>query len=401
MVTIVTISGIYRFVIEFNELILQAHNDNDNDTDHIPHPCDTVSCPSLSDLSCPNDSEERPFLMPFTSSASSNSSVVINDELFAQCCLNQKCMCKTCHIPDCNEAGEVVVELSPESMDTPGNCCGKYECQLEPNCTEHQNTDSYWLTNCQRCKCFAGQNICHQICDENSRKSAICHSKNLNKFFEDGDTWKDGCSECECINGEPNCVITFCRSVGCPPHLQVTQNDSCCPICWPEGIPMPNGRLDYIDEEDGDEGNESDNHYDEDENIPMGAIGTDDYLDRNSNELLPDIVWNITNRPSKSDNFTTTVSTGSPSSTPTSDPCTKEETPAAYQLYPQVVELMRYNQQNDILYTIIALLSILVIVLAAWNIHLKSKQRSYRPVSNFDDNFNRMSSNIKKMNDYV
>lgn len=404
-------------------------------------------------MNCPEDSDIRelipePLIME---EEFSNASVIdALDEAYAQCCLSHKCICRTCYIPDCSNEGEVVVEISPESMNTPGHCCGKYECHKEPNCTEVGNTDSYWLSNCQRCKCYSSQKICHQSCDEGFKKSgAICESKNLNQFFEHGDTWKDGCYECKCVNGEPNCVINFCRAVNCPAHRQVMLKDSCCPVCWPKGFSMPNGDEEY--DEDGY--GESGHHYDDD--------GPHEYNDDNIEpnvELNPSVevisnTVNATTTPTTTTTTTTTTattttaapttstsSTSAPSttssttqpptletktqspvelhkkdsstpppcvesttakdgtSTTTTGPCTRQD---AYQVYPQVVELMRYSQHNSLLYTIIGCLSVIVVVLAAWNIHLKAKQRSYRPVSNFDDNCNTMSSNIKKMNDYV
>ncbi|XP_058980238.1 kielin/chordin-like protein [Musca domestica] len=428
---------------------------------HIPHLCDNVNCPPLSELHCPEDSDIRELISePLIMEEEFNNASQIDplDEAFAFCCLSQKCVCKTCYIPDCANDGEVVVEISPESMDKPGHCCGEYECHKEPNCTAEENTDSYWLSDCQRCKCQAGQKICHQICDEGIKKTgAICESKNLNKFFEHGDTWKDGCYDCRCVNGEPNCVINFCSAVDCPAHRQVTLKNSCCPVCWPKGFPMPNGDDEYDD--NGDSGHHYDDVHDYNE--------VEDNVEPNL-ELKPILeVENATNSTSSSSSSTTTsttsttaapstsiteksstttTSTSTTSTTSTTTPKPEEKTTqspveflhkpteasttspalpcptegsaststttsttpgpcsrqdaASYQVYPQVVELMRYSQHNGILYTIIGCLSVLVVGLTAWNIHLKAKQRSYRPVSNFDDNCNTMS-NIKKTNDYV
>lgn len=346
----------------------------------------------------------------------------ISEELFSQCCLNKKCICNLCHIPDCHREGEVVVELQPESNDLPGFCCGKYECQIEPNCTDVQNTDNYWLTNCQRCKCRGGHRLCYQSCDEGVKKEAMCHIENTNTFYEHGQSWRDGCYECECVNGKSDCTITLCKGLNCPKNRQVQLKDSCCPVCWPKGFAMPNTD-DKYDEETELDNNETETggqHYDNNE----------DY-DENEEQIEPDIELKPINdigKPLSIENSTTTTSTVKPSAATTKienlfsstmptnisvpckidnpasstpEPCQRNEVPATYQVYPQVVELMRYSQHNNLLYTIIGCLSVLVVILAAWNIHLKAKQRSYRPVSNFDDNFNRMSSNIKKMNDYV
>ncbi|XP_065360473.1 uncharacterized protein LOC135954293 [Calliphora vicina] len=437
LITIVALSGEY-FV--------------KGDSSAIPHPCDNVKCPPLMDLSCPADSSIRELIaepliavedeQEFLHNA--NNSSEITEEIFSQCCLNKKCICNLCHIPDCHNDGEVVVELLPESIDMPGFCCGKYECQKEPNCTEVQDTDSYWLTNCQRCKCYGGQRLCHQSCDEGMKKPAMCHSKNLNTFYEHGQSWRDGCYDCECVNGEANCLITFCKGLNCSKNRQVQLKDSCCPVCWPKGFAMPNAEEEYDEDTDMEEHNdneiESSHHYDNNE----------EYTD-NEEQIEPDIelkpineiakattetsttttsttTTSTTNKPSTTETTSTTpaeliFSPGLPytpttsaatilpcksenlssttSSSTTPEPCNRQEVPATYQVYPQVVELMRYSQHNNLLYTIIGCLSVLVVILAAWSIHLKAKQRSYRPVSNFDDNFNRMSSNIKKMNDYV
>ncbi|XP_061401434.1 uncharacterized protein LOC133337191 [Musca vetustissima] len=429
---------------------------------HIPHLCDNVRCPPLSEMHCPEDSDIRELIPePLIMEDDFHNTSYIDplDEAYAFCCLSQKCVCKTCYIPDCASDSEVVVEISPENMDHPGHCCGQYECHREPNCTAEINTDSYWLTDCQRCKCQAGQKICHQICDEGIKKTggAICESKNLNKFFEHGDTWKDGCYDCRCVNGEPHCVINFCSAVDCPTHRQVTLKDMCCPVCWPKGFPMPNGDDEY-DDNGGDSGHHYDDVHDYNEveanvepNLELKPIAevensTTSTTTTSTTTTTTAAPTTTTAAPSSSttstSTSTTTTSTSTTSTTPkpeekvtqspvellnqplgsttssppaipcptgssasstttstTPGPCTHQDA-ASYQVYPQVVELMRYSQHNDLLYTIIGCLSVLVVVLAAWNIHLKAKQRSYRPVSNFDDNCNTMS-NIKKTNDYV
>lgn len=344
-------------------------------------------------------------------------------------------------------------------MDYPGQCCGKYECQREPNCTEVHDTDNFWLTNCQRCKCYAGQRICHQSCDEamigKKPTGGMCHVKNLNKFFEHGDSWKDGCYECECVNGEPKCVITFCKSVSCPTHRQVMLKDSCCPVCWPKGYPMPHETEDEYDEDDKVD---SGHHYDDEDGVeplpeynehididlkPAEDINTTAATNVNSTSNNATVITTVSNittpLPSKPTTTTTTttaattttttttsstakpaeiiiattaastlnklacneIASSTPSTATTAAPCqARAEAPATY-VYPPVVELMNYSSHNNILYVIIGCLSVLVLVLGAWSIQLRAKQRSYRPVSNIDDNFNRLSSNIKKMNDYV
>lgn len=392
-------------------------------------------------MTCPNDSSIRELLAePLIAvddidkhlHLNSTINAEVNDEIFSQCCLNQKCKCKLCYIPDCHKEGEVVVELQSESIEMPGYCCGKYECQAEPNCTEVLNTESYYLTNCQRCKCYEGQRLCHQSCDTGI-KTGICHSKSLNTFFEHGERWRDGCSNCECVNGEVRCMITFCKGLDCPKHRQVQLKNNCCPVCWPKGFPIPRDNNDYEDENEFDDRNNMDldldfNENEEDEIEPDVELKplSDEY---NSNATT---AVNTTTSPTTGAKVTQTtikietttkedlsastitatslppckveVSSTSTTTTPTpatAEPCNRKEIPATYQVYPQVVELMRYSQHNNVLYAIIGCLSVAVVSLAAWCIHLKAKQRSYRPVSNFDDNFNRMSSNIKKTNDYV
>lgn len=363
----------------------------------------------------------------------------MTEEIFSQCCLNKKCICKLCYIPDCHDDGEVVVELLPESIDMPGHCCGKYECQKEPNCTEVQNTDSYWLTNCQRCKCYGGHRLCHQSCDEDIKKPAMCHSINLNTFYEHGQSWRDGCYDCECVNGEANCMITFCKGLNCPKNRQIQLKDRCCPVCWPEGFPIPNVEEEY-DEEHNDNEIDASHRYDNNEDYnenedqvepdielkpinDLSKVSSTENINSSSTTItttttstttttkkpsttetpaaIPaEVIVSSTSTPVQTPSTSSPCKVENPSST-TPEPCNRQEVPATYQVYPQVVELMRYSQHNNLLYTIIGCLSVIVVILAAWNIHLKAKQRSYRPVSNFDDNFNRMSSNIKKMNDYV
>ncbi|KAI8126696.1 Cysteine-rich motor neuron 1 protein [Lucilia cuprina] len=451
LVTLVAISGEYLVK---------------GDSSPIPHLCDNVKCPTLSELSCPADSSIRELIAEPLIAVddeeellyNSNNRTEITEEIFSQCCLNKKCICNLCHIPDCHDDNEVVVELLPESIDMPGFCCGKYECQMEPNCTEVQNTENYWLSNCQRCKCYGGHKMCHQICDEGIKKPAMCHSKNLNSFYEHGQRWRDGCSDCECVNGEANCLITFCKGLNCPKNRQVQLKDKCCPVCWPNGFAMPTAEEEYGEDGDLEEHNDNeielDHHYDNNEDynenedqdqeqepdielkpindLPKATTMESSTTSTTAATTISSTTTTTTStttvKPTKAETTTSTTSkpvellhstattpatvTNTPckteqlaststSSSTTPEPCNRQEVPATYQVYPQVVELMRYSQHNNLLYTIIGCLSVIVVILAAWNIHLKAKQRSYRPVSNFDDNFNRMTSNIKKTNDYV
>ncbi|EDW79065.2 uncharacterized protein Dwil_GK12270 [Drosophila willistoni] len=239
----------------------------------IPNLCDSIICPPDAELRCPEDSSVREILKPvdlFSSNAGvplTTESLIMDDmskpvesnwtleqdELYAQCCLSKKCICKTCIIRDCKDIREVVVELMPESMDTPGQCCGQHECKRKPNCTEEVDTTYYWLEDCARCQCTGGKRLCEQTCDtiaggEAEEKHAFCQSKH--DFYRDGETWKDGCYECTCAKGQQNCVTSFCGNVNCPVERQVALKDFCCPVCWPKGAPMPHeigyGKTDLI-----------------------------------------------------------------------------------------------------------------------------------------------------------
>ncbi|KAH8274498.1 hypothetical protein KR044_001558 [Drosophila immigrans] len=334
----------------------------------IPLPCDGIVCPPDADMQCPEDSAIRELremnvdlistnavgsggvgsiasLMATTESSAFNSSLITED-LFAQCCLSKKCVCKTCYIPDCNtDEGEVVVELEPEAMDTPGQCCGNYECQQEPNCSEVRETEFNWLQSCQRCSCKSGTKICEQSCDESN--NAICESKNLNTFFKNGESWVDGCYQCQCVKGEEKCTISFCGSLNCPSNRQVILKDSCCPICWPKGAPMP-----------------SSGNYDE-------GYGY-------QREHEDSKVDNTTEQPSTTVSSTTTITstTSGPQTTPPS-PCQHD--------FAKVVEVVHPKVDDHVLYVIIGVLVTIIGGLYLYIRHLHAKQRSYRPVSNFDD----------------
>ncbi|XP_037933669.1 uncharacterized protein LOC119668284 [Teleopsis dalmanni] len=373
--------------------------------DILPHPCDNIKCPPLSEITCPEDSFVREnldmnnndILPPSGSTEEPHNITDVEDELYAQCCLSKKCLCKTCYIPDCHSVEEVVIELIPESMETPGHCCGHYECHKEPNCTEVTKTENYWLTDCQRCKCYHGERICHQSCDEGIKKpTAICNSKNLNTFFEHGDSWKDGCYECECVHGEEKCVMPFCRSVNCPTYRQVLIKDSCCPICWPKGIPMPNGDEDYEedDTEPDTEGESGSNVYHEsDETLPQPTESNAG----NEFDTLPNIIFD-NEEPENISKNSTANGTSFGAGNVATPPCARQNEAATIQIYPEIVEVVHQTHENAYLYAIIGFLTLLAVFLGIWNFNLRAKQRCYRPVSHFDDNFNKTSSNIKKIN---
>lgn len=321
----------------------------------IPLPCDLVQCPAEADMQCPEDSAVREIreinavgllvsnalgaattteVAATSTLGSTNSSSSIFSEVpdwqFAQCCLAKKCMCKTCTIPDCNN-DDVVVELEPENMDTPGQCCGEYECKPEPNCTEAWDTDYYWLQSCRRCNCQKGERICQHSCEETEASAnAICESKGLNMFYSSGETWVEGCYQCECVRGEPKCVIPFCSHVDCPSERQVTLKDDCCPVCWPRGEPMPHEKLRF--DEHADDFGFAANH---------------------------------------------SSSTSSPETTP--EPCESEFSKAVPVLHPSS------NLTEYIYRIVIGMLIVIIILLGGYIRHLHAKQRSYRPVSNFDD----------------
>ncbi|EDV97633.1 GH14590 [Drosophila grimshawi] len=356
----------------------------------IPLPCDLTACPADADMQCPEDSAIREIreinavdllstnAMGIGSGSGSattekvayNSSTM-TDELFAQCCLSRKCLCKTCYIPDCtSDEGEVVVELQPEAMETPGQCCGKYECKREPNCTEEWNTDYYWLQSCQRCMCTSGQRICHQTCDEGT--NAMCESKTLNTFFKDGQSWEDGCYQCECVKGEEKCVIPFCGHVNCPSERQVQLKNSCCPVCWPKGEPMPHEKP-----RNDDDGYDYEQEI-ETEAVPLATIAAE--------------ATSTTTTTSTTSATTTSSTTPHPvellnyESSSSSVVTARPAPPCELHDFPKVVEVVHQNNFSAHLYpVIIGILIIIIGVMGCYIRRLHAKQRSYRPVSNFDD----------------
>lgn len=348
----------------------------------IPMLCDSVQCPAEADMQCPEDSAIREInavdliasnVIPGTTTevtttalGNSSSSSLVSDRDFAQCCLTKKCVCKTCHIPSCeSENGEVVVELEPESMDTPGQCCGEYECKPEPNCTEVWDTEYYWLHSCRRCNCQKGLRICQHSCDEAEVSSnAICESKRLGIFFGDGESWVEGCYQCDCVHGEPKCVIPFCSHVDCPSERQVTLKDDCCPVCWPKGEPMPHEKL---------------RHAEHDEHDDL----LDDYVysDKHSSNIISSTISSSSPSTSSSTPSSSTPSTPpSSSSTTATPPCQLHE-------FPNVVNVVHPSSNlNEYVYHIVIVVLVITIALMYFYIrHLLAKQRSYRPVSNFDD----------------
>ncbi|XP_017464586.1 PREDICTED: uncharacterized protein LOC108357992 [Rhagoletis zephyria] len=83
----------------------------------------------------------------------------------------------------------------------------------------------------------------------------------------------------------------------------------------------------------------------------------------------------------------------------------RHDAPATFQLYPEEilpeVQVVSESCKHWMIYIVIGILVAFIAVLIAWIIQLRLKQRSYRPVSHIDDNFNKMSCNIKATNAYV
>ncbi|KAH8379824.1 hypothetical protein KR009_007423, partial [Drosophila setifemur] len=362
----------------------------------LPEPCDSIKCPPESEIQCPADSSIREMVVDLIKSNAVDlpdmdhnedhlvayNSSQISEEDYVQCCLTRKCVCKPCYIPDCDpEKDEIVVELVPEDPHTPGECCGQFECRPEPNCTEVRDTEYQWLRDCQRCRCISGVRICHQSCDEEATaegrgaSNAICEAKNLNKFFKHGDTWVDGCQECECVRGEPKCTISFCGNVNCPSERQVILKDTCCPVCWPKGAPMPheprqhNDGYDYKDAES--------------EEIEMGALPP----------LLPELQTTQQSGDLKDGtsgtSSGTSTSTSSTSSTSTSTTTTPAPPPptichCAFDS-PKVVEVI--GQSDCVFYWLSGysvLASIVIVALSCYICIQRAKKRSYDPVSILD-----------------
>ncbi|SPP76821.1 uncharacterized protein LOC117580118 isoform X1 [Drosophila guanche] len=401
----------------------------------LPDLCDSIKCPPESEMQCPSDSSVRETLnaVDLIKSNAVDSSIptgegaeaeaeagaevgaaaavvnaltaaesqmlyntsLIPDEAYAQCCLAKKCVCRTCYIPDCDTAaGEVVVELVPEAMDTPGQCCGEYQCRKEPNCTEVRETDFYWLQQCQRCQCTSGARICRQSCDEADAEkvesNAICESKNLNEYFKDGDTWRDECLECECVRGEQKCTISSCGNVDCPSERHVFLKDTCCPVCWPEGHPVPHEKP--KDDADADANADAGGNSDV----------SDDYKEEDSNEeqpippLLPEATQRTTISVSAellattttTTTTTTTAAPSSPASTSTSpqqhpqQPCCQ----CSYELEPKMVEVV--SDDNDFDFWVVASIAGCLICICLgefyYILQLRAKKRSYDPVSILD-----------------
>ncbi|XP_017135861.1 uncharacterized protein LOC108151653 [Drosophila miranda] len=397
----------------------------------LPDLCDSIKCPPESDMQCPADSSVRETLnavdlikwnavdvdtaihpgagrgqgvgatavavtaVTAAESQMSYNTSLIPDEAYAQCCLSKKCVCRTCYIPDCDTAaGEVVVEVLPEAMDTPGQCCGEYQCRKEPNCTEVRETDFYWLQQCQRCQCTSGARICRQSCDEADAEkvesNAICESKNLNEYFKDGDTWRDECLECECVRGEQKCTISSCGNVDCPIERHVYLRDTCCPVCWPEGHPMPHEKQkdDADADADVDEDAEGGGDYKEDDSI-------EEIEEQPVPPLLPETTQRTTSSvsaellASTTTTTTTTTTTAAPSTSSSTAATAASQQPCclcSYELEPKMVEVVGEN--NDFSFWLMAFFVVLLLfvclMLSSYIQHLRAKKRSYDPVSILD-----------------
>ncbi|XP_033159050.1 uncharacterized protein LOC117140313 [Drosophila mauritiana] len=352
------------------------------DQEPLPDLCESVKCPPDAEMQCPADSSIRHNLLavdliksnavelPNASEMASAADGVsynrglISDEDYVQCCLNRKCVCKTCYIPDCPlDADEdaVVVELVPENNQTPGECCGTYECQAEPNCTVVRDTDFHWLKQCGRCKCESGLKICHKTCDE--RAEGVCQSKISGMFYKDGENWTENCKTCECEKGEPKCTMSFCGNLNCPSEQQVMLKDTCCPVCWPKCAPMPHEKqddgsyADYVDESETPE----------EESLPP---------------LLPDPL--TTQQSAELIATSTPTSSGGTTSTTAAPLAATINCNNAFD-QPKVVEVV--NQTNYYFYWLVpysVIASIAIVVMSFYIYQQRAKKRSYDPVSILD-----------------
>ncbi|KAH8361507.1 hypothetical protein KR084_006693, partial [Drosophila pseudotakahashii] len=360
----------------------------------LPDLCESIKCPPDGEMQCPADSSIRQNLLavdliksnavelPGDISSGDSTSIasvaynssLISDEDYVRCCVNRKCVCKTCYIPDCDtdsDADElVVVELVTEKMQTPGECCGTYDCRTEPNCTVVRNTEYHWLKQCQRCKCESGLKICHKDCDD--RAEGVCQSKISGMFYKDGETWTENCQTCECEKGEPKCTMSFCGNLNCPSERQVMLKDTCCPVCWPKCAPMPNEAYgDYVDESEAPETEtETETELDtepETEEDPLPPLLPDPLTTQQSAELIA------------SSTTTTTTTTAAPPVAATTNVCNN-----AFD-QPNVVEVL--NQSNYFSYWLLAyavLASIAIVVMGFYIYLQRAKKRSYDPVSILD-----------------
>ncbi|XP_017080798.1 cysteine-rich motor neuron 1 protein [Drosophila eugracilis] len=342
----------------------------------LPDLCESIKCPPDAEMQCPADSSIRQNLLavdliksnavelPTTGDTSladvsvSYDSSLISSEDYAQCCLNRKCVCKTCYIPDCDSDTDqelVVVELKPENYQKPGECCGTYECRTEPNCTVLRDTDYHWLTQCQRCRCESGLKICHKSCDD--RAEGVCQSKISGVFYKDGETWTENCKTCECEKGEPKCTMSFCGNLNCPSERQVTLKDTCCPVCWPKCAPMPNEK-------------QNDDDY-------------NDYVDEPETPVEEDTLPPLLPDPLTTQQSAELIATSTTTSTTPATPLANNNVRNFDQ--PNVVEVV--SQPNYISYGLTGYSVITTIIIVAMGIYIcqqSAKKRSYDPVSILD-----------------
>ncbi|XP_020798782.1 cysteine-rich motor neuron 1 protein [Drosophila serrata] len=363
----------------------------------LPDQCDSVKCPPDAEMHCPADSAVRENLIA-VELIKSNAVELPNDSLVAddrdkdkdtavelpvssyynstisesdyqKCCLPRKCVCKTCYIPDCNE-DEVVAELVPENMQLPGQCCGTYECRAEPNCTKVLDTEFMWLKDCQRCKCNSGFLFCHQSCDEQAG-GGVCESKIPGIFYKDGDTWTDGCQECECVKGESKCAMSFCGNLNCPSERQVTLKDTCCPVCWPSCAPMPHdsGYRDYTEEES----QELDQDQEQDSLPPL--LGEPQTITTTTTSTTP---TTQTSAEQKAD----LIAISSPISSSSTSTSTTTAPPGPITICQSAFD-QTYNYFYGLLtYSVVA--TIIISVLSGYIYMQRAKKRSYDPVSSLD-----------------
>ncbi|XP_055923423.1 cysteine-rich motor neuron 1 protein-like isoform X2 [Eupeodes corollae] len=155
-----------------------------------------------------------------------------SEDEIKKCCPEFQCVCRTCQNPPKCHKDHVAIVVE-QGHGLPGSCCPKYECVPEMECSiASQPKSPYWRDECLECDCFAGHELCQQVCEVNEDQSALnCFSGYLNRPKMNGDTWleDDDCKECKCVNGDNQCQESYCKPVDCENPIKIA--GKCCKVC--------------------------------------------------------------------------------------------------------------------------------------------------------------------------
>lgn len=158
-----------------------------------------------------------------------------------KCACNPTYLCSLPSTENCNGPNKSFVAKFQHPQ--PGDCCPKYNCIDTPDCSLPLMNHVEWLEPCLSCICINGIKKCNNTCtgtsvsewNENNNEIKTCYSSSVGRYYNHGEKWNedDGCTYCECVNGEPNCHAMLCKPLNC--EVKIKRPGECCQVCDTNG----------------------------------------------------------------------------------------------------------------------------------------------------------------------